>query len=151
MAQCFRLDGSVAHPLIGRYALIRSLGLSRKIHQFFFDQLSGKVQFLIAEFWFKLMGQSFATGGLLFAGQKLDSIELNILAYISIGATYCWIFHQLNKLMYYIWPETEPSAVKRQKPKRWQMLFVFSVPPVLIILPFQFSMFLAELVGQIKA
>lgn len=121
------------------------------MHPFFFDQLSGKVQFLIAEFWFKLVGQSFASGGLLFAAQKLDSIELNILAYISIGATYFWISHQLNKSMYYIWPETEPSATKRQKPKRWQMLFVISIPPIFLILPFKLSIFLAELVGQIKA
>ncbi|OUR95894.1 hypothetical protein A9Q81_13630 [Gammaproteobacteria bacterium 42_54_T18] len=125
--------------------------MSKEIHPFFIDQLSGKVQFLIAEFWFKLLGQSFATGGLMFAGQKLDSIELNILAYISMGATYLWISHQLNKSMYYIWPETEPSAVKHQKPKRWQMFFVFSVPPVFLIIPFQLSMFLAQLVGQIKA
>ena len=124
--------------------------MTKKMHPYFIDQLTGKVSFLIAEFWFKLISQSFITGGLLFAGQKLDSSELNVLAYLSMGATYFWISYQLNKSLYYIWPETEPSAMKTIKPKRWQMFIVLGISPVFLIPPFQFSMFLAHLVEQLK-
>jgi hypothetical protein len=125
--------------------------LTKKIHPYFIDQLTGKVSFLIAEFWFKLISQSFITGGLRFAGQKLDSTELNVLAYLSMGATYCWISHQLNKSLYYVWPETEPSAMGTNKPKRWQMFIVLGISPMFLLPTFQFSIFLANLVEQLKA
>mgnify|MGYP005996970203 FL=1 len=90
------------------------------------------------------------TAGLIAASKKLDSIELSAFACISIGATYLWITHQLNKSVYYFWPETEPSATKDYKPNRYKILIGFVVSPIFMLLPFKLSMLLTELISQTK-